>query len=153
MTSTCYSHIVNILSVAFITALAIPATSFAEKLDYVVKDGKFFTSEGEVPAGCFAQLKTELNGDNSVTAIYLNRTSLRGCINANYPYPGGNKDEISYRVDGSAGEDRYRITVCEIVHGSMGRSCDNILVEFRNRSYVTPEGSLSILSLEKLGEW
>ena len=148
-----FTPVQKIFSVLFVAALVIPSTSFADKLDYVLKDGKFFTSEGEIPAGCIAQLKTELNGDNSVAAVYLNRTSLRGCIDANYPYPGGNEDGISYHVDGLAGENTYRITVCEIVHGSMGRYCDNILVEFRNRSYVKPEGSLNILSLEKLGEW
>lgn len=143
----------KIISIVVLATLAVPATSLAEKPDYALKDGKFFTSEGEIPAGCFAQLKSELNGDDSVAAVYLNRTRLRGCIDANYPYPGGNEEEISYQVDGLAGENTYRITVCEIVHGSMGRYCDNILVEFRNRSYFTPEGSLNILSLEKLGEW
>ena len=139
--------------ILFVTTLVIPSISFAEKLDYVMKEGKFFTSEGEIPAGCIAQLRTELNGDNSVAAVYLNRASLRGCIDANSPYPGGNEDEISYQIDGQAGENAYRITVCEIVHGSMGRYCDNILVQFSNRSYATKEGDLNVLSLEKLGEW
>ena len=141
------------ISILLVITLVIPSISFAEKLDYVLKEGKFFTSEGEIPAGCIAQLRTELNGDNSVAAVYLNRTSLRGCIDANSPYPGGNEDEISYQIDGPAGENTYRITVCESVDGSMGRYCDNILLRFANRSYSTPEGSLNVLSLEKLGEW
>lgn len=147
-----FTPVQKIFSVLFVAAM-IPSTSFADKPDYVLKDGKFFTSEGEIPAGCIAQLRTELNGDNSVAAVYLNRTSLRGCIDANYPYPGGNEDGISYHVDGPAGENTYRITMCESVDGSMGRYCDNILLRFANRSYATPEGSLNVLSLEKLGEW
>jgi hypothetical protein len=131
----------------------MPSVSFAEKLDYVLKNGKFFTSEGEIPAGCLARLKAGLNGDNPVAALYLNRNSFRGCIAANSPYPGGNEDEISYQIDGPAGENAYRITVCESVDGSMGRYCDNILVQFSNRSYATKEGDLNVLSLEKLGEW
>jgi hypothetical protein len=141
------------ISILFVTTLVIPSISFAEKLDYVMKEGKFFTSEGEIPAGCIAQLRTELNGDNSVAAVYLNRASLRGCIDANSPYPGGNEDGISYHVDGLAGENTYRITVCESIDGSMGSYCDNILIRFANRPYATPEGSLNVLSLEKLGEW
>ena len=141
------------ISALFVTTLVIPSISFAEKLDYGMKEGKFFTSEGEIPAGCIAQLRTELNGDNSVAAVYLNRTSLRGCIDANSPFPGGNEDEISYEIDGPAGENTYRITVCESVDGSMGRYCDKIIVQFANRSYATPEGRLNVLSLEKLGEW
>ena len=141
------------IPILLVATLLIPSASFAEKLDYALKDGQFYTSEGEIPAGCFARLKTELNGDNAVAAVYLNRTGLRGCIDSNDPYPGGNEDEISYQIDGQAGENAYRITVCEIVHGSMGRYCDNILVQFSNRSYATKEGDLNVLSLEKLGEW
>jgi hypothetical protein len=143
----------KIIPILFVVTLLIPSASFAEKLDFVTKNGKFFTSEGEIPAGCIARLRTELNGDNSVAAVYLNRTSLRGCIDANTPYPESNEDEISYEIDGPAGENTYRISVCESVDGSMGRYCDKIIVQFANRSYATPEGRLNVLSLEKLGEW
>ncbi len=69
------------------------------KFDYSISDGKFYTSNGEIPVGCIAQLMTELNGDNSVASVYLNKNTLRGCIDANIPYPGGNEKEVSYTIE------------------------------------------------------
>ena len=64
--------------------------------EYSVKQGKFQTSNEIIPPGCFAQLMTELNGDDSVAAVFLNRTQMRGCIDANYTYPGGDEEKIDY---------------------------------------------------------
>ena len=47
---------------------------------------QFFTSEEKVPSGCFAQLMTELNGDDIIASVFLSRTGLRGCIDSNIPY-------------------------------------------------------------------
>ena len=121
---------------------------------YFIKDGRFHTNEGPIPDGCIAQLMTELNGDNSVAAIYLNRTSLRGCIAANFPYPGGDPENIHYEIIEETGQDSFNIKVCETLPASrLGEVCDQIIVEFNNRQYLTPEQTIEVLSLEKRGEW
>jgi len=121
--------------------------------DYNVIEGEFVTSEGIIPNGCFGQLITELNGDNSVAAIFINRASLRGCIAANSPYPSGNEDEISYEIVESLDNNTYKLKVCQVVHGSMRSTCDNILVQFVIRKYQKPDEVVEVLSLEKIGEW
>mgnify|MGYP001813206354 CR=1 FL=1 len=121
--------------------------------DYSVIEGEFVTSEGIIPNGCFGQLISELNGDNSVAAIFINRASLRGCIAANSPYPGGNEDEISYEIVESLDNNTYKLKVCQVVHGSMRSTCDNILVQFVIRKYQKPDEVVEVLSLEKIGEW
>jgi len=133
--------------------LVVISSAGVNSLDFEIIDGKFHTSEGIIPNGCFGQLMTELNGDNSVAAIYINRANLRGCIAANFSYPGGNEDHISYEIDKYLGNNKYNLKVCTIVEGSLGRSCSRIIVQFKNREYTTPDGVKQVLSLEKLGEW
>jgi hypothetical protein len=128
----------------------------ANNLDYRLENGVFYTSEGEIPAECFAPLMTEINGDNSVAAIFINRAELRGCIDANYPYPGGNEEEqISYTIDQALKDDKFRVTVCQKwTSGSMGGTCSSLLIQFINRPYNRRNGSVrEVLSLEKLGEY
>lgn len=127
--------------------------STVKELDYGIKGNRFFTSEGEIPNGCFGQLMTELNGDNSVAAIFINRAELRGCIDANFPYPGGVEEEVTYEINKALAGDAYQLTVCQEVHGSMGESCDKIVVRFVNRDYTIGEDVKKVLSLGKIGEW
>jgi hypothetical protein len=137
-----------------IFVLLFSTSVYAGDLDYWIKNGKFVTSEGEIPDGCLGQLLIELNGDDTVAAIFINRTVLRGCIAANLPYPGGDETKISYTIEKELGNHEYELTVCESVSGSMGSSCSNILVKFANRNYATKGGEVKqVLSLEKMGEW
>ena len=122
------------------------------KLDYSIEKGQFKTSQGLIPAGCFGQLRTQLNGDNIVASIYINDADLRGCINSNNPYPVGDASRVSYEIIETMGDDAFKIRVCEAVDGSMGDSCGHILVRFTMRPYITPAGKTEVLSLEKLGE-
>jgi hypothetical protein len=128
-------------------------TGCADKLDYRINDGKFFTSEGEIPTGCFGQLITELNGDNSVATVFINRTSFRGCTAANYPYPGGHEGKVSYLINEALNDNKYKLTVCQENEGSMRSSCDEILVKFVNREYFLKDHIKNVLALDKLGEW
>jgi hypothetical protein len=122
--------------------------------DYWVSEERFFTHEGQIPAGCLGALITELNGDDIVAAIFVTRTTLRGCIAANNPYPGGEAESISYDIAAALGDGTFNLQVCESVDGSMGSHCSKIVVKFVNREYVLPGGgSTTVLSLEKLGEW
>ncbi|MFO6424017.1 hypothetical protein [Motilimonas sp. KMU-193] len=125
----------------------------ANALDYRIEQSQFVTSQGVIPAGCFGQLKTDLNGDNTVATIYINRNTLRGCIAANFPFPGGDEAKISYKIVSEGKPNQFNIEVCERVDGSLGASCDNIIIEFVNRPYITPSKTLSVLSIEKIGEW
>ncbi|OUR62082.1 hypothetical protein A9Q74_06440 [Colwellia sp. 39_35_sub15_T18] len=140
-----------LLLITSLLSLAMP--SMADNLDYKIKNDRFITSEGDIPNGCFGQLMTELNGDNSIAAIYINRADLRGCVTANYPFPDGESNEISYQIIERLKNDSYKLEVCEVVHGSMGASCDNILVKFVNRDYLIDGKIKQVLSLEKLGQF
>jgi len=145
-------------------SLSLIACSEKEsELDYSINNGKFYTSEGEIPIGCFVQLMTEINGDNSVASIYLNRNSMRGCIDANFPDPsaygqsfleGSYEEEITYTIEKKLDNNQYRLKVCRIVEGSLGSYCDKIIVQFSNRDYVKEGFDLkNVLVLDKLGEW
>jgi len=126
----------------------------ANTLDYKVMDGQFFTSEGLIPSGCIAQLMTEMNGDNSVASIFINRNSLRGCIASNFPYPGGDTQRISYDIVSSGSNNTYNLNVCDNSgEGSMGATCDKIIVQFMNRTYVNSGKAIKVLSLDKVGDW
>ncbi len=136
-----------LILITSLLSLAMP--SMADDLDYTIKNDRFITSEGDIPNGCFGQLMTELNGDNYIAAVFINRADLRGCIAANYP--GSN--EISYQIIERLKNDSYKLEVCDVVHGSMGASCDNILVKFVNRDYLIDGKIKQVLSLEKLGQF
>ena len=131
----------------------VSMSSMANDLGYEIKNGQFQTSEGQIPAGCFAQLKTDLNGDNSVASIYVNRNSYRGCIASNIPFPGGDETLVEYQISEELNGNIFKLYVCEKVEGSMGLDCDKILIQFSNRLYVTPDSSKYVLSIEKIGEW
>ncbi|MBU2895927.1 hypothetical protein [Vibrio hepatarius] len=131
----------------------VSMSSLANDLDYEIKNGQFQTSEGQIPAGCLAQLKTELNGDNSVASIYVNRNSYRGCTTSNIPFPGGDETKVEYQIAEELNGNIFKVNVCEKVEGSMGIYCDKILIQFSNRLYVTPNSSKYVLSIEKIGEW
>ena len=136
--------------------ISLSLTSCSEKepqLGYSVSDGKFFTSENEVPVGCIAQLMTELNGDNSVASVYLNRNSMRGCIDSNFPFPGGNEEDVHYWIEEAIDNHQYKLNVCQRVEGSMGSFCDKIIVQFTYRDYIDLGKTSKVLSLEKIGNW
>ena len=135
------------------TVTSADGDEYVGELDYKIADGQFSTSEGLIPSGCFGQLMTELNGDNSVAAIFVNRASLRGCIASNYPYPGGDEDEITYEIIEQKDNHIFKLRVCQVVGGSMGLSCGYISIQFKNRDYKMPDKLIRVLSLEKIGEW
>ena len=122
-----------------------------EPPNYNVKgdNPQFFTAEEKVPSGCFAQLMTELNGDDIIASVFLSRTGLRGCIDSNIPYP---EENTKYEILQDMGSDKYTLNVCQSVGGSMGRSCSKILVHFENREYQANNKQIKVLSVSKLGE-
>ena len=143
----------KLLIILFIFLGLIACSEKEPDLDYSVSDGKIYTSENQVPFGCIAQLMTELNGDNSVASVYLNRNSMRGCIDANIPFPGGNEEDVHYWIEETLDNHQYKLNVCQKVEGSMGSFCDKILVQFANRDYVDSGKTSKVLSLEKIGNW
>ena len=143
----------KILQILFISLGLIACSEKEPQLDYSVSYGKFFTSENEVPVGCIAQLMTELNGDNSVASVYLNRNSMRGCIEANFPFPGGNEEDVHYWIEETLDNHQFKLNVCQRVEGSMGSFCDKIIVQFKNRDYIDSGKTSKVLTLEKLGNW
>jgi hypothetical protein len=123
-------------------------------LNYTIEQNQFYVKGTPVPPGCIAQLKTELNGDNSQAVIYLDRTSLRGCLNANIVFPGGREENISYTINAPLGNDIFKITVNESVNGSLGGYSDRIIVQFVKRDYLLEDGEkIYVLSLSKIGDW
>lgn len=134
-------------------ALVLLWNPSASALDITVSGTRFFLGGNEIPVGCFAQLKTELNGDNSVASVYISRPTLRGCMDANYPYPGGDESRASIRTVSQLGSNLYGIKICERVDGSMGSYCDQILIRFSEREYRVGVKSVKVLTLDKLGDW
>jgi hypothetical protein len=122
-----------------------------QPLNYTTKgdNPQFFTAEGKVPSGCFAQLMTELNGDDIIASVFLNRTGLRGCISSNIPY---SEENTKYQILDDMGDDKWTVRVCQSVGGSMGSSCSKILVHFEERKYQSNNKSIKVLSVSKLGE-
>jgi hypothetical protein len=122
-----------------------------QPLHYTTKGDnlQFFTAEGKVPSGCFAQLMTELNGDDLIASVFLNRTGLRGCIASNIPYP---EENTKYQILDDMGDDNWTVRVCQSIGGSMGSSCSKILVHFENREYQANNKQIKVLSVNKLGE-
>ena len=106
-----------------------------------------------IPPGCFAQLMTELNGDDSVAAVFLNRTQMRGCIDANYPYPGGDEEKIDYQIVSKMENNTFKLKVCQSVKGSLKEFCGKIIIRFVMREYWNKEETFCVLSIEKLGEF
>ena len=121
--------------------------------DYYISNGKFYTPSGEIPAECFANLMSELNGDNYIASIYVSK-----CRNSNIPYAYGSTDtkegDIRYTIEKELKNHKYKVSVCQKVYGSMGGYCDKIIVQFSNRDYMKQGVDLkNVLVLDKLGEW
>ena len=119
---------------------------------YTYKNGKFFTDEGEVPLGCFSELMIQLNGDDIVAAVYLDRTVLRGCITSNKHVLEENNNYRLF-IEKEKKNDVFWIRICETNSGSMGQYCDKIIIQFVKRRYLTSKGDKDVISIEKLGEW
>ena len=135
---------VLMLSILPLNAVAEPSIS--------LKDNRFSISGQLIPSGCFAQLMTQLNGDNITASIFLTRPSLRGCIDANDPYPSGNEDRVSIEAR-ELDPNLFGVKVCESVDGSLGASCDSILIRFENRDYFVGDTLKPVWALTKVGDW
>lgn len=127
--------------------------AFANDLDYTIKNGQFYTGSREIPKGCMGQFITQLNGDATVASIFLGRASMRGCIDANMPYPGGDENTINYRIVEGINMNSFKLIICETINGSLRHNCENVIVKFRNATYATPKGTKKVLTLDKIGEW
>ena len=66
--------------------------------EYFVKQGKFQTTNELIPPGCFAQLMTELNGDDSVAAVFLNRTKMSGALMQTIHTLAGTKRKLTIKL-------------------------------------------------------
>lgn len=120
-------------------------------LDIKLIDNKFYTSEGEVPAGCFYNLAVEDNGDDLVRSVYLNRGYLRGCIAANITYPG-EKDgyTFDYNIIKNTAKYEYDIQVC-VNYNAKYRDCDKFSIRFMNFDYRMNGTVKQVLGVEKIG--
>ena len=133
-----------------------PAEAIAqdsENIGVAIQNGQFVTREGVIPSGCFAQLITEMNGDNSVASVFIHRANLRGCMDANYSYPGGDENKVRYSIEKEIHSNLFALKVCVTSGGSMGGTCDKILVDFSYRNYLTEKGIRATLTLNKIGDW
>ena len=120
-------------------------------LDIKLIDNKFHTSEGEVPAGCFYNLAVELNGDDLVRSVYLNRGYLRGCINANIVYPGmQDATTFDYSVIKKTGKYEYDINACR-THEWPYKNCNKFSIRFKNFDYRIDGVVKQVLGVEKIG--
>ncbi len=137
-----------------LSILLAATTIFAHAESFVTLDKTHFMVDGKtIPAGCLAQLMTQLNGDNIVSGLFLTSASLRGCINANDPYPSGDEDRVKVTKAEKHADNRYGIQVCESIDGSMGQHCDSFLVRFERRNYSVKGIIKDVLVVEKTGDW
>ena len=139
------------LALACLLSSTLPAT--AESLNYKIVGGQFATSEDLVPAACIGKMMTRLNGDNFIAAIYLNRNSMRGCIDSNYAADSSLKERYTYKIQSETAPHTYNLVVCEKVEGSLGKSCEKMTVRFTSIPYISNKQTRIITALEKLGEW
>lgn len=138
-----------VLTCLLSTALA----ATAESIDYRIDNALFATSEGPIPPACIGRMMAELNGDNFIAAIYLNRNSMRGCIDSNYAGGSSLKERYTYKIQSETAPHTYNLVVCEKVEGSLGKSCENIILELTNATYRIGSQTKRVLSMRKLGEW
>ena len=114
---------------------------------------QFYFKGKLIPTGCFAQLMTELNGDNIQATIYLGRNSYRGCLTANLT-DTSNRVNIGYTINQHLANDTYKITLTEKIEGSLITSKDKIIVQFVKKEYILSDGNVkSVLSIDKKGDW
>lgn len=124
------------------------------KLNYTINNNQFYFNEQLIPAGCFAQLMTALNGDNIQAAIYLERNSYRGCLAANLPYPSTDKSKLSYTINKHLSNHTYQIIITKKVEGSLDKSIDKIIIQFVEKEYILANGNVKkVLSIDKKGDW
>lgn len=140
-------------SLVFSLLLIAPLLVAADSLDYRIEKGQFATSEGIIPPSCIGRMMTELNGDNFIAAIYLNRNSMRGCISSNYAGNSNHNAAYTYKIHSEVAPHTYNLVVCEKIEGSVGKSCDQITVEFISIPYTVNTQKQMTTGLLKLGEW
>ncbi len=119
---------------------------------------QFVTSEGTIPAGCFAQLIPEINGDDVVASVYLNRTTVRGCIDSQIPYSELEGMPTRYRIEEFLGFDLWKLKVCvpsesAKTQGEWVPLCTKIVVQFNQRMFHSSDLKFPVLVLDKVGEW
>ena len=121
--------------------------SLAAELNFSVEKGRFLVEGLPVPSGCLQRLMTELNGDDVTRSVYLTRSSVRGCMNANNP-----GREINYKIVEDKGDGVYQVQLCEPVEGSMGTNCATLIMRVSIYSYILRKEVKSVLAIDKLGE-
>ena len=130
---------------------AFGANTAENSLDIKLIDNQFHTSEGKVPAGCFYNLAVELNGDDLVRSVYLNRGYLRGCINADIVYPGmEDATTFDYSVIKKTGKYEYDINACR-THEWPYKNCNKFSIRFKNFDYRIDGVVKQVLGVEKIG--
>ncbi|BDF96446.1 MULTISPECIES: hypothetical protein [unclassified Pseudoalteromonas] len=139
---------------ASLAGCGLQATHSVPAPDYTIEHDQFVSQNEVIPAGCFAQLVTNLNGDNTTAAVFIESANSRGCNSANYPYPGGDETQISYSIEKILPDHNYQLKVCETRdEGSIAAVCDQIVVQFTNLDYQLVGGAEQVLSIIKRGEW
>lgn len=150
-----YIHTLLILSVISMFSCGSKKirSNVKHTLNYKINNNQFYFNNQLIPVGCFAQLMTELNGDNVQAAIYLDRNSYRGCLTANIT-DSSNRKNINYIINEHLEEDTYKITIAEKVEGSLTKSIDKIIVQFVEKEYILANGNVKkVLSIDKKGDW
>ncbi len=145
--------IVNVFYAGHAVARDATSTPIGWPWHVEIDAGRFHVDGEEVPSGCLQRLMTELNGDDIIQSVYLTRSSVRGCMAANIP-----GEEVRYSILSQQGNvisqhenNVFVVEVCERVDGSMGASCDELILQFRARRYIVGDEFKGVLVLEKLG--
>ena len=114
-----------------------------------VQEQQLLLANKIIPAGCVAQLMTELNGDDVQGAVFLTDTAWRGCLRANVPF--NDTIQSKYRVINQVTEQDFTIRACQSVDGSMGHYCDSFSVTFEQWPYTEDGTTTQVWVMRKTG--
>ena len=124
--------------------------------DVVVKDKQFLLGERPIPPGCIVMLNPELNGDQVIASVFIDRPAYRGCLDANITFPQQDPGARppTYEVVHSAGDQVYWVKSCAyLAQGSLGKSCSRMTIRFEHRDYDSKQGAKKLLAVSAIGEW
>ena len=140
----------------WVLALGCSLMSSAVAQELTVENDQFVYDGQLIPAGCIVQLSPQLNGDQLIASVFLQRPSYRGCMAANFPYPqqeAGAKPP-TYEIVHKLTDSVYWINACAYsAEGTHRKSCSKLQITFEHRDYHSKKGPKRVLSVSATGEW
>ena len=136
------------LKLSLTCALGAWLMSSAAAQELTIENDQFVYGGQLIPAGCIAQLSPQLNGDQLIASVFLQRPSYRGCMAANFPYPqqeAGAKPP-TYEIVHKLTDSVYWVMPVPIPPRHT-RKAAQAADQFERRDYHAKDGAKSFLGL------